>query len=77
MIWQDIVIMISCFGFSLALIPTIKGKHKPEKSSCLLTFVLLSLCAISFATLGLWLSFVAELTAIIAWGILFFQRRRG
>ena len=75
MIWQDIVIMISCFGFALALIPSIKGKQKPAKSSCVLTLILLTLCALSFATLHLWLSFSAELTAIIAWGILLFQNR--
>jgi len=74
MTWQDIVIMVSCFGFALALIPTIKGKHKPEKSTCLLTILLLALCAISFATLGLWLSFIAELASIMAWVILCVQR---
>ena len=32
--------------------------------------------AVSFATLGLWLAFVSEITAITAWGILLFQKRR-
>ena len=76
MLWQDVVIMIACFGFAIALIPSIRGKQKPAKSSCLLTFVLLTAIAISFITLGLWLSFIAELTSIIAWGILLFQRRQ-
>ena len=75
MIWQDIVIMVACFGFAVALIPSIVGKYKPAKSSCLLTIVLLAAIAISFATLNLWLSFWAEITAIIAWGILLFQKR--
>ena len=73
--WQDIVIMIACFGFGIALIPSIKGKHKPARSSCILTSVLLTAIAISFATLGLWLSFIAEITAIVAWLILLFQKR--
>ena len=75
MIWQDIVIMVACFGFAMALIPSIMGKNKPAKSSCLITVVLLTAIAVSFATLGLWLSFWSEITAIIAWGILLFQSR--
>ncbi len=75
MIWQDIVIMIACFGFALALLPSIRGKQKPARSSCALTLFLLALCAVSFATLKLWLSFAAEMTAMLAWGILFSQRR--
>ena len=73
--WQDVIIMISCFGFAVALIPSIKGNQKPAKSSCLLTIVLLTAITVSFATLGLWLSFVAEMSSIIAWGILLFQKR--
>ena len=73
--WQDIVIMVACFGFAVALIPSIVGKQKPERSSCLITIVLLTAITVSFATLNLWLSFWAEITAIIAWGILLFQNR--
>ena len=75
MLWQDVVIMVSCFGFAFALIPSIKGKQKPAKSSCAITLVLLAMCLISFGTLGLWLSFGAEATAMVAWAILLFQRR--
>ncbi len=75
MIWQDVVIMVSCFGFTIALIPSIRSNQKPARSSCTITVLLLILCAVSFATLKLWLSFLAETTAIIAWGILLFQRR--
>jgi amino acid permease len=75
MIWQDIVIMIACFGFAIALVPSIIGKRKPEKLSCAITIILLIAIAISFATLGLWLSFGSEITAIVAWGILLFQKR--
>lgn len=75
MSWQDVVIMTACFGFAIALIPSMRGKQKPEKSSCILTIILLVAIAVCFATLQLWLSFIAEITAIIAWGILLFQRR--
>ena len=76
MIWQDLVIMIACYGFAIALIPTIIGKQKPARFTCWLTMVLLAAIAVSFATLGLWLSFWSEIVSIIAWGILLFQRRR-
>lgn len=75
MIIQDIIIMASCFGFAGALIPSIKGKSKPARSSCILTIILLAMVAVCFATLGLWLSVMAEITSITAWGILLFQRR--
>jgi len=73
--WQDIVIMVACFGFALALIPSIIGKFKPARVSCMLTIVLLTAITVCFATLSLWLSFWAEVTAIIAWGILLLQKR--
>ena len=75
MLWQDVVIMIACFGFAFALYPSIRGKQKPAKSSCLWTIILLSAIAVSFATLKLWLSVGAEMTSIVAWGILYFQKR--
>lgn len=75
MIWQDVVIMIACFGFAVALIPSIRGKQKPARSSCILTIALLMAIAVCFATLGLWLSMASEITAIIAWGILLVQKR--
>jgi len=67
--------MIGCFGFAFALIPSIKGKAKPARMSCVITICLLIMVGVSFATLGLWLSFAAEVTAIIAWGILLIQKR--
>ncbi len=75
MIWQDVVIMVGCFGFALALIPTIRSKQKPPRSSCALTLFLLCLLVICFATLGLWLSFASEVAGMLAWGILLFQKR--
>jgi len=76
MVWQDIVIMVACFGFAVALIPSIRGDNKPAKSSCLLTAMLLSAIAVCFATMRYWLSFTAETTSIAAWLILYHQQRR-
>jgi len=74
--WQDWVLMVGGFGFSLALLPTILGKSKPATSSSLATFLLLSVFTVVYASLGLWKAVAAnELTAII-WGILFIQGRK-
>jgi len=75
MIWQDIVIMIGVFGFSFALIPSILGKHKPAKSSCALSAALATMILICFASLGLWLSVVAEMVSVTTWLILLIQKR--
>jgi len=75
MIWEDIVIAVGCFSLALALIPSIRKTHKPEKSSCALSVICLTALAISFASLGLWLSVASEIAGIITWGILLFQKR--
>ena len=61
MIWQDIVLMIGGFGFSLALIPAVRSKDKPPRSSCLMTGSILGIFAITYATLGLWLAFLSTM----------------
>lgn len=75
MIWQDVVIMVCCFGFAIALIPSIRGRDKPAKSSCIMTAILLSAIGVCFATLHLWLSMASEIVCVIAWLILLFQKR--
>lgn len=75
MIWQDVVIMVAVFGFSLALIPSIRGKDKPSRKTCIITICLLILVAVSFATLHFWLSLAANLTNTVAWSVLLFQKR--
>ena len=75
MIWQDVVIMVSLFGFSLALVPTVLGKSKPAKLTCIMTILFQLAIAISFVTLHLWLSFTGGLLVTSMWTILLFQRR--
>jgi len=76
MIWQDIVMSIIGFGFSLALIPTILGKSKPAFLSSLLTCAGLFITTICVLTLNLWLTTAADILATIAWGIILIQTRR-
>ena len=75
MIWQDVVIMVGCFGLAVALLPSIFSKAKPARSTCLLSAVILTAFTVSFGTLGLWLSTAAEAVAALCWYILLIQKR--
>jgi len=75
MIWQDILMMIGGFGFAIALIPSVTGKSKPEKSSCAITGMILTSYVVAMATLGLILSAIATWITAVMWWILLFQRR--
>lgn len=75
MIWQDVLIMIGGFGFSIALIPALKAKDKPPRSTCLVTGGILASFCLAYSTLGLWLAFSATIICSSLWFILFFQRR--
>ena len=71
--WQDWVIMIGCFVLGFALIPSIVTEFKPAFSTCLISSVILLAFTISFATLKLWLSTIAETFACLMWIILLMQ----
>ena len=73
--WQDILIMLGGFGFSIALIPSVRGKQKPPRSSCVLTGVILASYCIAFVTMGLWLSTLSTSLTALMWFILLFQKR--
>ena len=74
--WQDIALMVGGFCFAVALVPTLKAKEKPARSTSIITGGILTMFCIVYATLGLWLGCISGgLTAII-WFILFYQGRR-
>lgn len=75
MIWQDYVIMTCLAGFAVALVPSIVGKNKPAKVTCLMTVLLGTIIAVCFGTLGLWLSMTVESLMIAAWFVLLVQKR--
>lgn len=76
MIWQDIVLMVGGLGFSIALIPTVRGKAKPAKSTCLATGSILAAFAVVYSTLGLWLAFGGTAATTTIWFVLLVQQRR-
>ena len=71
--WQDWVIMIGCFVLGFALLPSILSEFKPAFSTCVMSVVILAAFTVSFATLKLWLSTVAEAFACLMWLILVVQ----
>lgn len=75
MIWQDIVIAIACIGFSIALIPSIRGKQKPARVTCLMTTLFMIGIAVSHASIGLWFAAISEAVTIMLWCVLLFQKR--
>lgn len=76
MIWQDVLIMISVFGLSVALIPSIRSANKPALKTCLISFVFVTAITIAFMTLQLRLSAIAEGLVAVAWLILLIQQKR-
>jgi cbb3-type cytochrome oxidase subunit 1 len=75
-IWQDIVMMSVGFAFAFFLIPSIRGKEKPARFTCITTSMGLFVIAICLATLQLWLAAVAQGMTAIAWAILTVQTLR-
>ena len=74
--WQDPVQMICGFMFAIVLIPSIRSKLKPAKSSCLMTAILLTVLVFTFSTLGLWLTALSEVVSASVWWMLYFQQIR-
>jgi len=73
MIWQDWLILIGCFILSVALIPTVLNKHKPEPSTSAITGSVLISFSIAMGTLGLWLAAVGQVLCAIIWFVLLAQ----
>lgn len=74
MIWQDVLLMLGGFGFSLALIPAVKAREKPPVATSLTTGGILATFCIAYATLGLWLAFGATAITSAMWLTLLVQK---
>ena len=74
--WQDILLMIGGFGFSLALLPSVFGKNKPSSWTSGVTGTILVFFALAYGTLGLWLACVATSMTAALWFVLLFQAER-
>lgn len=72
--WQDIVIGIVQFCYIIALVPTIRGKHKPELMTSAMNVVLVMIVVVCLVTLHLWLSALSAFGVGLAWAVLAIQR---
>lgn len=75
MIWQDYVIMIGGFIFSIALLPALFSKEKPPRITCFLTGGILAIYVVVFISLELWLSSIATAITSLIWMGLLLQKR--
>jgi len=57
--WQDWVPTAGSWIFIISLIPTTRGKQKPEFSTSAITAIIFFIFSISYLTLGLFLSSAA------------------
>lgn len=75
MIWQDILFMFGQAAFTLALVPALRGRQKPPRSTCALTGLTLVAYAVAFTTLGLWWSAGSTAVCAACWLTLWGQKR--
>ncbi len=73
--WQDIVLAVVGFGFSVALVPTLRGKAKPHPLSSLTTFMGLTRFIAVYVSLHLWLTVLSTVLNAAMWGTLFIQAK--
>jgi hypothetical protein len=71
---QDIILTVGSLFFSVALIPSLVGKHKPAVSTSILTSIVLVVFAAVYISLSLWFSAVAISINAICWLTLAVQR---
>ena len=68
MIWQDPVIALVVFGFTLTTIPIIVHDVKLPLWTAAPMFVGSIILAVCYVTLGLWTSVLVEALAAVLWG---------
>jgi len=74
MIWQDALLMVGGFGFSLALLPSLLSTNKPAWSTSLLTGSILLTFSVCYLSLDLLLAFISTVITAILWLTLFVQK---
>lgn len=71
---QDIILAVSSLLFSVALIPSMIGPHKPAITTSLLTAMVLFVIAGTYISLSLWFSAVTISINGICWLVLVLQK---
>ena len=71
--WQDIILGVGGFIFSISLLPSIFGEGKPEMLTSLLTATVLTVFAITYFSLKLRLAALSTILTAICWWVLLVQ----
>ena len=74
MIWQDAVIAVGQILFAVALVPALRSRQKPPRSTCVMTGVILLVFSVTFATLGLWWGSSTAAVCGVLWLVLLWQQ---
>jgi hypothetical protein len=68
--WQDYVIATALVAFTLTTIPMIRSRVRLPLATTLTMVVGAAALALTYVTLGLWLSVAVETVALLGWAIL-------
>lgn len=74
--WQDIVLSVGSWIFTIALIPSVLSKDKPALSSSLMTGSVLVVYAVTYLTLSLWTAAASTVLVAGVWFTLAVQKYR-
>lgn len=72
----QLVFLIGGFVLAAALLPTVFGREKPERSTCALTGTILTAYTLAFVQMGQWLSALGVGLTALLWMVLLVQKRR-
>lgn len=73
----DIIFTVGGVIFAVALLPSVFGENKPAWKTSLITAVVLTVYAITFATIGFVFSATMNTITAIMWFVLFAQVKFG
>ncbi len=74
MIWQDYVLSFGSIILIFALIPSVISKNKPALATSIITGLVLTAFAITFATLQLFFTTITTASVAIMWFVLAVQK---
>ncbi len=76
MTWQDIILSVGSWIFTIALIPSVISKDKPALSSSLTTAIVLTVYAVVYVTISLWTAAASTVLVAVMWYTLAIQKIR-
>ena len=76
MTWQNLVLAVCSWAFTVALAPAIVKHQPPAESSCNMTAFFLTVIALTYCTLHLWLAGCSTAVTATAWCMLAHEAHR-